>query len=355
MLAAIESARETVGLESYIFAACDLTLRFRDALCRAADRGLQVRILVDSFGSFNLPAEFWDPVLHAGGAVRWFNPFTLGRFGFRNHRKLVVCDREVAIIGGFNLSSEWEGNGVTHGWSDLGAVVRGKLALKLAHSFDEMFERADLRHRWFWRLRRNPADHIKAGREELLLGGPGRGHSPILESLRRDFRLASSVRLVAAYFLPPRFVRRALIRVARSGGTAALVLPGHSDIPLAKMAAQLLYARLLRQGVQIYEYEPQILHAKFMLIDQALYLGSANLDRRSFHINYELLVRIQNGPLAAEARQVFEGYLRHSRRVDLQQWRSSRTLWRRWRDRWAYWVLTRLDPFVARQQMRWMR
>jgi cardiolipin synthase len=353
MLAAIDAARRSVGLETYIYAPGPLGERFRGALVRARQRGAHVTVLVDALGSYGLPAAFWQPLQAVGGEVRQFNPLSLWRMGIRNHRKLLVCDGQVAFIGGFNLAPEYEGDGVTRGWCDLGLKVTGPLAAQLAASFDEMFARADFRHRPFIQLRKSDAKKtIHGPHEQLLLSGPGRGVSPIKQALGRDLGRAQAVRIMTAYFLPTWRLRRQLVTVARRGGQVQLLLAGKSDVAVSLLAAQSLYRRLLNGGVEIHEYQPQVLHAKLIIIDEVVYVGSANFDQRSLHINYELMVRFESPALAAQARALFGNALTHCRRIDFEPWRQSRSLWRRIKQHWAYFLLVRIDPYIARRQWR---
>ena len=351
MLSAIDAARASIEFESYIYTASPLGERFRDALIRASRRGVRVQVLIDSFGSITLSDNFWGPLRKAGGEMRWFNPLTLRRFNIRNHRKLLICDQTLAFIGGFNVAPDWEGDGVTRGWRDLGLEINGPLARELSASFDEMFARADFKHKRFIRLRKRAANHpesVHAG--ELLLSGPGRGRSPLKLALRMDLVRARTAQIIAAYFLPPLRLRSALIQVARRGGRVQLILPGKSDVPLMQLAARSLYQRLLRAGVEIYEYQPQILHTKLVIADNIVYAGSSNLDTRSLNINYELLVRLTNEPVVAEARDIFAEHLSLSHQVHRMLWRKSRTLWNKLRERLAYLFFARLDPYVARRQ-----
>ena len=353
MIEAIEGAGESVCLETYIFAPGPLGERFRDALARAQQRGVRVRVLIDALGSYGLAADYWRPLAAAGGEVRRFNPLSLHRWSIRNHRKLLVCDRQVAFIGGFNIASEYTGDGVTEGWCDLGLRIAGMLAEQLEASFEEMFACADFQHRRFIRLRKSGARKVLLlPHEQLLLSGPGRGRSPIKRALRLDLARAQSVQIMVAYFLPTWRLRRQLVRVARQGGRVELLLPGKSNVAVSLLAAQSLYRRLLKSGVEIYEYQPQILHAKLIIIDEVVYVGSANLDQRSLSINYELMVRFESGEMAAQAREVFGAKLAHSRRLTLEGWRQSRSLWRRFKQHWAYLLLVRLDPYIARWQWR---
>src|SRR5437867_3784401 len=356
MLSTIDAAKTSIEFESYIYTISPIGERFRDALVGAARRGARVQVLIDSFGSITLSDSFWGPLRKAGGAMRWFNPLTLRRFNIRNHRKLLICDDWVAFIGGFNIAPEWEGDGVTRGWRDLGLQINGPLARELSASFDEMFARAEFKHKRFVRLRKRRAKHhasIQAG--ELLVSGPGRGRSSIKLALRRNLLQARTVQIIAAYFLPPLRLRRALTQVARRGGRVKLILPGKSDVPLIRLAAHSLYQRLLRAGVEIYEYQPQILHTKLVIVDGAVFVGSSNLDRRSLNINYELLVRLTNDRAAAEAGNIFAEHLSHSRQVHRLLWRKSRTIWNTVKERWAYLLFAKLDPYVARWQWQSMR
>jgi cardiolipin synthase A/B len=353
MLAAIDAAGQSVCLEVYTFEDSPLGRRFREALVRARARGVQVRVLVDAIGSVLLSNRFWDPLQQAGGEARVFNSIDLRRVTIRSHRKLLVCDERVAFIGGFNLSPAYEGDGVRRGWCDVGMKIEGPLARELALSFEEMFERADFRHKRFVRLRQFGAKKIIAWpAEQILFSGPGRGRSPFKQSLQRDLAPARDIRIVAAYFLPTWRLRRDLMRVARRGGRVQLILAGKTDVPLAQLAARSLYRRLLRSGVEIYEYQPQILHAKLIIVDDAVYTGSSNLDVRSLRINYELMIRFADAGVVAGSREIFDDILKNCRRITVEEWRRSVTFWQRLKQRWAYFLLNRVDPYVARRQWR---
>lgn len=356
MTAAIEAARETVRLETYTFSSGPPAERICRALAAARRRGVRVRILADALGSRELPAACLAPVVAAGGEFRRFNPLALERLSYRDHRKVLVCDERRAIVGGFNIAPEYDGDGVTRGWRDLGLEVAGSLAADLAAAFDRMFARADFRHPRLQHLRRAPPDpHTAQHNWRLLLSGPGRRPSQIRRSLNHDVVAARSVQIVAAYFLPPWPLRRRLLRVARRGGRVQLLLAGRSDVTLSQLAGRRLYGRFLRAGAEIYEYQPQVLHAKLSIVDDAVYVGSSNLDMRSLQINYELMVRVADPALVAGARGLFARMLAVSRRIEPGTWLQSRTFWDRLKERWAYWVLARLDPLLARWQWKRLR
>ena len=353
MLAAIAIASQSVRLEMYIFHAGPTADQFRDALVNACKRGLRVRVLVDALGSAYLPGSFWDTFRGSGGEFRWFNPLSLHHVFIRDHRKMLVCDDDLAFIGGFNIATEYRGDGVTAGWRDLGLRVRGPLAQELAAAFDDMFACADFRHRPFTRLRKSfLLKTILAPEAKLLLGGPGR-NNPLKRALRDDLKEAREVLIISPYFVPPWKIRRLLMRLARDGAKVQLILPAKCDLPMMRMAAQSFYRRFLAAGVEIHEYQPQILHAKLFVIDQIAYAGSANLDGRSLNINYELMVRLSNPALVDEGREIFAGILAHCWRIEMAGWRRSRTFLDRMKARLAHVLLARIDPLIARQQLRW--
>jgi cardiolipin synthase len=353
MLAEIDAAKKSVCLEIYVFQDSPLGIRFREALILACKRGAKVRVLMDAVGSYFLPSHFWGSLRSAGGEVRQFNPVTLKRLIIRNHRKLLVCDERVAFVGGFNIASEYEGDGVKCGWCDVGLKIEGALVAQLAASFDEMFGRADFRHKHFMPLRKSNAKKIVAQpKEQLLFSGPGRGRNPFKRALHGDLKRAQNVQMIIAYFLPTWRLRRDLMSVARRGGKVQLILAGKSDVLLSMLAAQGLYRRFLKGNIEIYEYQPQILHAKLIVVDDIVYLGSANLDTRSLRINYELMIRFENKTIANEARAIFSKDLKHCHRVTAEEWRKSRSFWRKLKQRWAYFLLNHLDPYLARRQWR---
>src|ERR1043166_273983 len=278
MLAAIRSARRLVCLEMFIVYSSPIAEKFRQALVDACQRGVVVKVLVDALGSMSLPDSFWSALRTAGGQFRWFNPLRLNRLGLRDHRKILVCDDTIAFIGGFNISTEYQGDGVHSGWRDLGMKICGSFTRQLHEAFDEMFAMADMRQLRFARLRKSKFQKtVSISEGQLLLTAPGR-QNPLKQALRRDLHKAKDVRIICAYFLPPWSLRRDFARVVKRGGRVQLILPAKSDVPLSQFAGQSLYRRMLQNGIEIFEYQPQILHAKLIVIDGIVYAGSANLD-----------------------------------------------------------------------------
>ena len=352
MLAAIDAATTTIRFEVYIYRVSPIGEAVRDALIRACQRRVKVQVLVDALGSISLPEKFWDPFIQAGGQFKWFNPLKLKRLGFRNHRKVLVIDEKIAFVGGFNVAPEYQGDGLTKGWHDLGLEVPPALAKELATSFDLMFGMADYRHRRLARYRRSHVARLAETPEgQLLTNAPGRGPYVMKGTLVQDIHRAGTIDIISAYFLPPRQMRRAMMRASRSGRRVRLILAGKSDVKLSQLASRYLYKSLLRAGVQIYEYQPQILHTKLYLFDDVFYVGSANMDKRSLMVNYELLVRVKDHGLAEYGRAFFAKTLQHCDQITPAEWRASHTLWSRFKEQWAYFVLSKLDPYLTQLQL----
>ena len=355
MLEAIARARESIRLETYSYGDGEIGRQFLNALVAAQRRGVAVRVLVDAMGSWLLPEDYFAPLTAAGGAMRRFNPLRFWRFGVRDHRKVLVCDGRTVFVGGFNLSDEYNGDGLISGWCDVGARLENPaLAGPLAAAFDDLFDLADFDRRPLLRLRafKRRRKAVKPPGGEVLLSQPGGGAGEIQRSLRRDLAQARAVEIISAYFLPPWRLRRDLARVARRGGRVRLILAGRSDVPVAQLAGRSLYRRLARAGVEIYEYQPQILHAKLFIIDGVAYTGSANLDIRSLKLNYELLLRFTDKRTVTGAREIFARTLSHSARLEFPAWWKAQGFLTRWKFRWANFLLARVDPFVALRQFR---
>jgi len=350
----IRLAKDSIRLEMYIYTTGQPGNAIRDALCDAARRGVTVRILLDSFGSLELPSDYWRSVSAAGGVVRFFNPLRLGRIAFRDHRKLLICDGTSAIISGFNISGQELGDGITRGWRDLGLKLASPLAGDLAGSFDRMFRMADFKHRLLHRIPwRPPFRRCPPGQScsSLLTSGPGQTGSTIKTTLLHDLHRAHTIRIISAYFLPPRRFRRTLIQASRQGRDVKIITAGKTDVALARYAGRALYHGLLRAGIRIAEYDAQILHTKLIIADHVVYIGSANLDTRSLNINYECLIRIDDRRLADEAHQIFNDHLAYCQTIHRSTWPETRTLWEKIMERVSHFILARVDILFARRQL----
>lgn len=352
MLAAIARATRGIELETYIYANDQTGRVFLQALTEAAKRGVCVRVLADSYGSLTLTESFFAPLTAAGGEVKFFNPLRFQRFGVRDHRKLLVCDEKIIFIGGANIADEYNGDGVSDGWFDTMTQLEDRtLAAQLREEFEHLFNNADFnvarrKLRPFRPLRHREHD------TKIFAIKPGRGASGFQRTLHNRLESARSVDLITPYFLPNRRLRKLLGRIVKRGGCVRVILPAKSDVPLARLAAHVYYARLLRGGVEIYEYQPQILHTKLYRVDDTIFAGSSNLDVRSLMLNYELMLSFNDAASVAASGEIFEAALKQSQRILWPEFRRAQTFWQRWKNGWAHFLLVRVDPFVALRHIR---
>ena len=351
MLRLIDAARLSVEFEFYTVKGGIAADSLGAALQRAAKRGVRVRVLLDAFGSDELPAAWLSALQTNGVQVRLFNPGRLLRWSFRDHRKLLVCDDERAVVGGFNVAPEYEGDGIERGWRDLAVVIDGPVASQLREGFDTLFRAASL-HQDAWKRLAYFLRHQSLQRDTVaaLVGGPGCPRALLRQSLHAELRTARRVDVIAAYFVPSRRIRRLLQQVARHGSVRVL-LAGRSDVAIARLASQWSYPRLLRSGVQLWEFQPQVLHAKALVVDDVVFVGSANLDTRSLQLNFELLVRIPSASLAGELRARIDADCARSHLVP-KDWVKKRTVLQRFLHGCAHFVLTKVDPYVAQAKFR---
>ena len=352
MHAAIEGATRSVQLETYIWKPGRVADQFLKLLEAAARRGVGVELLLDSFGSDGLPDDYFAQLKAAGARITWFNPIRVLRYSFRNHRKLLAVDDEIAIVGGLNVADEYDGDGISVGWRDFAVELRGAVVTELASSFRLMWQLARFTPHSLRRFAR--ACHrlpVRSNSTRLLVCGPGTRMRNMRLVLRADLRRANDVGVYAAYLVPPIHMRRAL-RAAAQRGVVRVITAAKSDVALVQWAAQRVYGFWLRSGVQLYEYLPQVMHGKLIVIDDIVYIGSANLDVRSLRINYELLVRIESAPLAAQVRATMSADILRSNQLHRPSWRASRHWWHVLRSWWAYLLLVRLDPYLQRRKLR---
>jgi cardiolipin synthase A/B len=352
MRAAIAGARRSVQFETYIWKSGRVADQFLSLLEAAARRGVGVELLLDSFGSDGLPDNYFAQLKVAGARVGWFNPVRVLRYSFRNHRKLLVVDDEIAVVGGLNVADEYDGDGINMGWRDFAIELRGAVVSELASSFGLMWQLARFTPHSLRRFSR--ASHrlpVRSSATRLLVCGPGTRMRNMRLVLRADLRRANDVGVYAAYLVPPIRMRRAL-RAAARRGAVRVITAAKSDVALVQWAAQRVYGFWLRSGVQLFEYLPQVMHGKLIVIDDVVYIGSANLDVRSLRINYELLVRIESAPLAAQVRATMDADVLRSNQLHHPAWRASRRWWHVLRSWWAYLLLVRLDPYLQRRKLR---
>lgn len=350
---AMDRATASISLEMYIFSGDETGREFRNHLVAAARRGVRVRVLIDAWGSWNLPDAFWDELRAAGGAMRWFHPLLKGMLPFRNHRKLLLIDNRIAFLGGLNVADEYyRGSRGAPPWRDNVLEIAGPEVQRLRRSFSSMWGKVEYPFLGMIRRLRLPRRAVAdadASPVRFLESGPDNPIRPVRRAYRQVVHQAQrSIDLAMSYFYPHGRMLRAFKKAVRRGVRVRLMVPLHTDVPASRWAARGLYGRLLRAGVEVWEYTPAMMHSKLAIADDTLIAGSANLDIRSGRINYELVAAVTDAGLAAQARADFETDLGRSVRITLSEWQA-RPFYQKVKERFSYCLLARFDIFLARR------
>ncbi|ANI78334.1 MULTISPECIES: phospholipase D-like domain-containing protein [Sphingobium] len=354
LIGLIDGATDSLKLYYYIFADDESGRMVLDRLVAARGRGVAVTLMIDAFGSADTPAAFFDPLLKAGGHFGRFGARRSTRYLIRNHQKMTIADDRRLLLGGFNVEDAYFGLPEDDAWVDLGLILEGPQVGAMSTWFGQLWRWVSTKRQRFRTLRRmvrhwHPSlHHDPADPMRWLIGGPTRRLSPWAQVVKHDLEKASRVDMVAAYFSPGRGMLKRIARAAKRQG-ARLILPSRSDNGATVAAARLLYGPLLRRGVEIWEYQTCKLHMKLIVIDDAVFIGSANFDMRSLFLNLEIMLRIEDKALAQEARDFISRRAGESRQVTLESYKAQRgvlTLIKQWI---SYFLVGVLDYTVTRR------
>ena len=390
MDAACDAATEEILVETYILRDDRVGVSLFRHLAEAVKRGVRVCVLADGIGSFGTGRKFWLDLEAAGIAVRLFHPWWRAPLHAlrRDHRKLLVIDRQLAFTGGMNIGIEYGSSirSTATAWRDTFIRVDGPVCGEMAAVFAEGWDRAGgealpgleyvswsdgivepprgfaaIRHP---KIRRRIQQRIAQRRDRtrgrrvrradgtlvpqqddavmVLDSRPGRGQPETIAVLSALWGAARTrLWVTTPYFAPPINALDVLSEVVKRGVDVRLLLPGKTDMAFIRHAAHGTYYKLLKAGVRIFEYQPAVLHAKTMVVDgQVSVVGSANLDFRSLWLNAECNLLLFNGDTAHALEQAFEKDLEQSTEILLSEWKK-RSLKHRFLDalalsfRWA--------------------
>lgn len=349
LIALIEGAERSVRLLYYMFLDDESGRRVRNALLAAVKRGVQVSLLIDGFGSDAAKEGFFNALLESDARFCRFTPRYGRRYLLRNHQKLALADERVVLVGGFNVADDYFGTVEDGAWRDLGLRVEGPGMECLADYYDALFDWADNPKARIRTLRQMLARHSEtAGNLHWLFGGPTRRLSPWARSVKRDMLRARRLDMIAAYFSPSRTMLRRISSIA-ARGTARVVTAAKSDNKATVGAARHTYWRLLKRGVEIYEYSATKLHTKLIVVDDVVHIGSANFDMRSFYLNLEMMLRVKDAGFAEEMRRFVDGEVGESEPITRESHRRNRTWFNRLKWGLAYFIVATMDYNVTRR------
>lgn len=331
MLAAIQRAEDTIDLMTYIWRPGGVATQFVDALVDRARAGVRVRALLDGVGCRHLEDRHREAMRAAGVQLEFFRPHWSWKFwqlNMRNHRRVLVVDDRVAFTGGAGIGDEWTDRGPGRVWRETHLEIRGP-AIDAIHGgfYSDWVETpnppVDHRDRF---PQRQPEGDTPV---QVLLAASQPGWNVTALALRAMIGCARErLRITSGYFRPPRHFRRLLCQVAAAGVAVDVLVPGkNADRPIAQEAGRHHYAELLEGGVGIWEYDPAMLHAKIVTIDQEVALvGTPNFDARSLSLNEQIAVLIHDRALTTQLDDRFDEDCRHSTRIVAEEWRGRRRL-----------------------------
>ncbi|AZD11465.1 Cardiolipin synthetase [Pseudomonas chlororaphis] len=330
IFAAIERARTAVLIQFFIIHDDDLGRRLHTLLLKKAGEGVAIHLLYDRIGSHSLPHSYVQPLRDAGIQVHafatrsgWFNRFQIN---FRNHRKIMVVDGLLGFVGGLNVGDEYLGKKPPLApWRDTHVAVSGPVVACLQESFAED---------WFWASRQLPPlilpdtypdDGVLC---QVLASGPADPYETCSLFFVEAIHAATErVWITSPYFVPDEAVFAALRLAALRGVDVRILLPSRADHRIVYAASSLYAFEAVRAGVRVFRYQPGFLHQKVVLIDSEISaIGSANLDNRSFRLNFEVMLLTVDEAFAREVEQMLNLDFERSREIAKEESRQTHRL-----------------------------
>lgn len=313
----IDNAKESICIESFIWKGDKTGSAIKNAITQRAKEGLPVYVIFDGFANLVVPNTFkqFAPEVHILVYRSWrrfFDMFDPRRLA-RDHRKIIVIDRKISYVGGYNI-----GDLYGEKWRDTHARIEGPAAQNLFAAYTDFWnENVTKRH---FPLLPSSASIIPNIR--LYLNHPGQLKFPIRSLYIDAIDFAKhQINLTTAYFIPDRFILEALLQAAERGVTVNLLIPETSNHLLADWLARTYFTECLQKGIHIYLYQDAMIHAKTMTIDgEWTTIGTANLDRLSLAGNYEINVEFIDHRLAKAMESIFENDLAHCKKLSLSEW-----------------------------------
>jgi cardiolipin synthase len=331
MLAGIQSAKETITFETFIYWSGEIGARFAAALSEKARSGVAVHILLDWVGCKKMDHRYLDELRQAGAdVVQYHKPHWtgLGRMNNRTHRKLLIIDGRVGFTGGVGIAEEWTGNAQDEKhWRDTHFRVEGPVVGHMQAVFMDNWIKAtgNVLHgpKYFPEIRPLPEGDACNGVAHMFSSSPTHGADDMeLMYLMAITAATHSIHLASAYFVPDGLAINALVEAARRGVRVRIVTPGKRiDTHTVREASRACWGDLLAAGIEIHEYQPTMFHCKLLVVDDYLVsVGSTNFDSRSFKLNDEANLNIYDREFARQQSAIFDADIEKSHLVTYEEW-----------------------------------
>jgi len=330
MLRAIRAAEKSITFESFVYWSGRVGEEFTEALVERARAGVRVHVMIDPIGSDRIDGRYVRRMKDAGVQVdlynplRWYDLISALKLNNRTHRKLLVVDGKVGFTGGVGVADEWDGDADSKDhWRDTHYRVEGPVVAQLQAAFVDHWMEANggvlEGPDYFPQL--NGTGTLAA---QVFRSSPeGGSESMELLYLLSIAAARKTIRLSTPYFVPDGNTIEHLVEARRRGVRVQIIVPNKNiDIKFVRWASRAMWGKLLKEGVEIYEYQPTMYHTKLMVVDEVwTAIGSANLDNRSFKLNSEANLNVLDKGFAAEQVRVFEEDLGRSKQITYEQWK----------------------------------
>ena len=351
VLKIISSAKSFLRLFFYIFGDDETSIIVREALIDARNRGVEVSLLVDGFGTGDRADSVYAPLVEAGIIFARFHSAWGRSYLLRNHQKIIVADEDKVLVGGANIVNDYfsdDPGGAS--WHDLYVTIDGPAAERMARYHDVLKGWMLGRRKSLRSLTQILSNHSDAnGSIRWIMGGPFQRLSPLTRSIKRDLHGTRRLDMIQAYFSPNWGMLRRLARIGlRKGGRARVITAARSDNGVTIAAARHCYKRMLKSGIEILEYRPQMLHMKLIVADEITYIGSANFDMRSLYINAEVMVRIVDKGFASQMRKLVDAHVPYCEAITPQVHSKRSGFFARMKWLLAYFIVSSVDFTVSR-------
>lgn len=353
MLESIQLAQGFIYLEQYLVATCDIGRKFIQALSQAVQRGVKVYCLFDEYGSRGLTQYSRQKLISAGIQLCFYNPVKLKRWQnalFRDHRKLLLIDNTIAYVGGAGITDDFISTKDSIGWHDVVLTIQGEVLADWQQLFESTWQQISGIALAHTTNISQPSEMIMSG--QVLVNQPW--HQEYNRTVLNKMMNASNcIWISTPYFVPSWKLRRRLKRMANTGVDVRLLLSGdNSDHLWVSHAARRYYTRLLKSHVRIFEYQPRFTHAKIVLCDNWVSIGSSNLDRWNQRWNIDANQSIEDPVFADITKELFQQDFKQCQEIQLSDW-LQRPWWRRWHEGYAGYLvllLERLSRYLPKRR-----
>ncbi|EGV43733.1 cardiolipin synthase [Bizionia argentinensis JUB59] len=334
LLKALSNAKLHIHIEYYIYENDNTGNQVAEILIQKAQEGVEVRFMYDDFGSHGLGNDFIKKLQNAGVQtapfykIKWYA--FANRLNYRNHRKIIIIDGDVSFVGGINMSDRYRNDFESNNqlfWRDTHVMITGQATAYLQYLFlcDWNFcSHTNLDYSEIYFPDNTQNDNIENDMVQIAASGPDSVQPVIFYSLLKAIGSAKkSIYITSPYFIPGESLMDALIIAIQSGLDVKIIIPGESDSVMVNAAASAYYTELLYYGAQIYKYNKGFVHSKTMVVDDDLaIIGSANMDYRSFDLNFEVNAMVYSKDIAKQLQNSFFVDLKESSEIDAAKWLS---------------------------------